>query len=130
MTLFKNVTSLVAMAAALFLTVGQASADFKEDYTAAAFETAQNGNKHIVIEVFKQGCGTCKAQKPSLDAARAQYPNAVFLKIDFENNAAAVERFKLIKQSTIIVFKGSDEVARSVGETDRAKILDSISKGA
>ncbi len=121
--------SAFAIALAVVLSVGQALAEFKEDYTASAFEAAQSNNKHIVIEVFKKGCGTCAAQQPSLQDARAQYPDAVFLKFDFANNNQAVTRFKVVKQSTIIVFKGIDEVARLVGETDRAKILAAIGKG-
>lgn len=123
-------TVFAAVVVALGLVAGQVKAEFKANYTAAAFETAQGKNRHIVVEVFKQGCGTCKAQQPSLDAARAQYPDAVFLKFDFANNQTAVTRFKVVKQSTIIVFKGQDEVARLIGETDRGKILSAIAKGA
>lgn len=113
----------------LALVTGHAAAEFKANYTADVFETAQNENKHIVVEVFKRGCGTCKAQQPSLEAARVEYPEALFLKFDFANNDEAVKRFEVVKQSTIIVFKGQEEVARLVGETDKGKILGAIGKG-
>jgi hypothetical protein len=35
-----------------------------------------------------------------------------------------------VKQSTIIVYKGSKEVARLVGETDSDAIVAAIAKGA
>ena len=105
-----------------------AAAEMKT-FESGAFNTAQSDQKHIVIEVFKEGCGTCAAQQPSLAAARETYPDAVFMKIDFEGDTDAVNKFKVVKQSTIIVFKGDDEVARIVGETDRDAILGAIAKG-
>lgn len=108
----------------------EARAEFKETYTKATFETALNDGKHVVVEVFKHGCGTCKAQQPALQEAKKDYPNAVFLAVDFASNDKAVARFKVIKQSTIIVFKDGDEVARLVGETAKDKILGAIAKGA
>lgn len=98
-------------------------------YEPGAFTAAQSDQKHIVVEVFKKGCGTCAAQQPSLAAARENYPDAVFMKIDFQGDEKAVEKFRIAKQSTIIVFKGKDEVARLVGETDRDAILGAIAKG-
>ncbi|MGH1419634.1 MAG: thioredoxin family protein [Hyphomicrobiaceae bacterium] len=99
-------------------------------YTPAAFKQAQADSKHIIIEVFKKGCGTCAAQQPSLKEARSQYPDAAFFKFDFVNDKSAVEQFKVVKQSTIIVFKGKDEVARIVGETQKDAILGAVAKGA
>lgn len=121
--------NIFAIIAALFLTIGQAAAEFKEDYSSTAFDTAQKSGKHIVVEVFKQGCGTCAAQQPALKEARKQYPNAVFLAFDFASNLDAVRKFRVVKQSTIIVFKGDDEVARLIGETNQDKILGAIGKG-
>lgn len=120
------------LAAILISIIGTAAAfaEFTANYSPTKFKAAQSENLHIVIEVFKQGCGTCKAQQPSLEAARAKFPDAVFLKFDFANDEAAVKQFEVVKQSTIIVFKGTKEVARLVGETDREKIVSAISKGA
>ncbi|MEL7047987.1 MAG: thioredoxin family protein [Pseudomonadota bacterium] len=127
---FGKIFGVLAVALAFAMTAGHVSAEFKEDYSSAAFEQAQADGKHIVVEVFKQGCGTCAAQQPALEAARAAHPDAVFLKFDFVNNTEAVKRFKVVKQSTIIVFKGNDELARVIGETDKDKLLDLIKQGA
>lgn len=99
-------------------------------YTDAAFKNAQAANKLIVVEVFKTGCPTCKLQQPGLKEARARFPDATFLKVDFENDAGPVKMFKAVKQSTIIVYKGKQEVARSVGETETGAIVGLIEKGA
>ncbi len=99
-------------------------------YEAAMFDKAQSENSHIVVEVFKKGCPTCAAQQPGLKAAKEKFPDALFVTVDFEGDSAPVERFKAVKQSTIIVFKGAEEVARIVGETDSDAILATIAKGA
>lgn len=98
-------------------------------YQPAEFASAQQQQKHVIIEVFKRGCSTCAAQQPALEKARQQFPDAVFMKVDFEHDADAVAKFKAVKQSTIIVFKGSAEVDRLVGVTDQAAILAAIGKG-
>jgi thiol-disulfide isomerase/thioredoxin len=99
-------------------------------YHAAEFTAAQQQQKHVIIEVFKKGCPTCAAQQPALEAARKQFPDAVFMIIDFQRDTDAVTQFKVVKQSTILVFKGGTEVARLVGETDQTAILTAIAKGA
>ncbi len=102
----------------------------KATYEAAMFDKAQADNQHIVVEVFKKGCPTCAAQQPGLKAAKEKFPKAAFVTVDFNGDAAPIERFKAVKQSTIIVYKGSKEVSRIVGETDAEAIVAAIAKGA
>ncbi len=125
---FAAIALIASLVTAAFAAGGAKEVDVKT-YEPAAFAQAQADQKHIIIEVFKKGCGTCAAQQPSLEAARAEYPNAVFMKFDFVNDQNAVKEFKVVKQSTIIVFKGKEEVARLVGETKREAILGAIAKG-
>lgn len=119
----------LALAGLLALSAQAAIAKDAAIYQPAEFATAQKQQKHVIIEVFKRGCSTCAAQQPALEKARQQYPDAVFMKVDFEHDAEAVTKFKAVKQSTIIVFKGSAEVDRLVGVTDQAAILAAIGKG-
>ena len=102
----------------------------KATYEAAMFDKAQAANQHIVVEVFKKGCPTCAAQQPGLNSAKAKFPNATFVSVDFLGDADPKKRFQAAKQSTIIVYKGSKEVARLVGETDSDAIVAAIAKGA
>lgn len=125
-------TSIAAALTGLALAfVAPASAmEQKATYEAAMFDKAQTDNQHIVVEVFKKGCPTCAAQQPGLNSAKAKFPNATFVTVDFLGDADPVKRFQAVKQSTIIVYKGSKEVARLVGETDSDAIVAAIAKGA
>ena len=99
------------------------------DFTATIFEDAQAADKHIVIDVWKKGCPTCKAQHPTLQEARVKYPNAIFLKVNFETQKDVVKSFDVVKQSTIIVFNGTEETGRVLGETNQEKLLSLIATG-
>ena len=102
----------------------------KTTFTNEIFADAQTAGKHIVIDVWKKGCPTCRVQSPSLEEARTLYPDAVFLKVDFENQKDVVAGFNVSKQSTIIVFDGTMETGRVLGETNRDKLIALIATGA
>lgn len=126
-----NLFKLPAIALALMvISISAYALEGSSAYQPAAFEEAQQANKMIVIDVYKDGCGTCEKQKPALKAARDTYPDATFFRVDFASDKEAVKKFKAVKQSTIIVFKGSEEKGRVLGETDTDKILAMIAKGA
>jgi thiol-disulfide isomerase/thioredoxin len=130
MTAIRSVLAAVVATLALAFTAPAIAMEQKATYQAAVFDKAQADNQHIVVEVFKKGCPTCAAQQPGLKAAKEKFPNATFVTVDFDGDADPVTRFKAVKQSTIIVFKGSQEVARLVGETDADAIVTAIAKGA
>ena len=124
------ITRPLVVLALIFTSFATFALEGASHYNADAFQKAQNSNKMIVVDVYKDGCGTCAKQKPALEAARSQYPDAEFFRVDFVNDKQAVKKFKAIKQSTIIVFKGTEERGRVLGETDQEKILAMIAKGA
>jgi thioredoxin 1 len=130
--MFLSRLSALAAAAALAFTVSLSNTQAMDAslYDAAAFDMAQAQEQHIVVEVFKTGCPTCKLQQPGLKAARDKFPGAKFVKVDFDGASEPVKRFNAVKQSTIIVFKGKTEVARIVGETNAEAIVATIAKGA
>ncbi len=105
------------------------AAEGVQDYNKVDFDKAQANNQMIVVDIYKDGCGTCAKQEPALADARVKYPNAVFFRVDFANDDDAVKRFRAIKQSTIIVYRGNDERGRSLGETNHGKILSLIAQG-
>lgn len=125
--MFKSIAALFLIVA--FSSVALAS-EGAEKYSLSSFSEAQNQGKMIVVDIYKDGCGTCASQKPALDAARKMYPDAEFFRVDFASDKAAVEKFRAVKQSTIIVYKGDQERGRLMGETNKDKILSMISNGA
>lgn len=90
-----------------------------EPFDAAAFEAAQAAGRPILVEVSAPWCPICRAQKPIVGALAAQprFKDLAVFEIDFDSQKALLRRFDARMQSTLIMFRGRDEVGRSAGET-------------
>jgi thioredoxin 1 len=116
----------VLAVAALFASLGAASAA-EQAFTAAAFSAAQKAGKSIVVHIYAPWCPTCRAQEPILHKLEAD-PKITAFRVDFDSQKNVVRSLNATNQSTIIVFKGDDEVGRSVGETDPQAIATLVNK--
>ena len=83
------------------------------------FDSLTGSGQAVVIDVSATWCPTCKAQKPILDAQMKQpaYKHVTLLTLDFDANKPTLKNFKVVRQSTLIAFKGAKEVGRSIGDT-------------
>ncbi|KAB2910464.1 MAG: thioredoxin family protein [Hyphomicrobiaceae bacterium] len=99
-------------------------------FTQAAFEAAQKAGRPILVDISASWCSTCKAQKPILSALSKSetFKDFVMLEVDFDSQKDVVRALKARNQSTLIVFKGINEVGRSVGDTDPDSIEALLSK--
>jgi thioredoxin 1 len=117
----RKVLGLAAMA---FVTAAPAHAAGVTPYTRAAFEAAQKDGKSILVEIHASWCPTCKAQDPIINGllGSAKFKDMVAFRIDFDSQKDEVRAMGAQTQSTLIAFKGAQEMARSVGDTDPASI--------
>jgi thioredoxin 1 len=115
---------------ATMLVAPAAFAAEKIDYSAAAFDAAQQAGKSILVEIHATWCPTCKAQAPILSALEksAKFKDLLVVHVDFDSQKDAVRRFGARMQSTLITFKGSKETARSVADTDPNSIAALLAK--
>ena len=100
-------------------------------YNEAEFMMAQKKGKTIVVDVYADWCPTCRAQAPILEELRQERHggDVLFVKVNFDEEKAFLRAHRIPRQSTVLVFKGMDEVARSVAETNRTR-LRSVVQGA
>jgi thioredoxin len=119
----RHVLGAFALTAALSLSPA-ASAMGKKPFDAKAFAAAQSAGKSILLEVHAPWCPTCKAQTPILSrlSKEPKFKNMVRFNIDFDSQKALLRKFNVRMQSTLIVFKGSQEAGRSTGDTKAASI--------
>jgi len=117
---------LSAATAAALLTSTAAFATEEQPFTRQAFQAAQNSGKSILVEIHASWCPTCQAQKPILGKlfADPKFKNLAVFRVDFDAQKDEVRNFKARIQSTLITFKGTEEVARSVGDTNPDSIAD------
>jgi len=101
-----------------------ARADSAVPFSAEAFKAAQASGSPILIEIHADWCPTCKAQNPILDklTSNAKFKDLKVFRVDFDAMKPVVRQFGAQMQSTLIVFKGSAEQGRSVGDTKEASI--------
>jgi thioredoxin 1 len=117
--------ALLASATAMLASATAIAAE-EQPFTRQAFLAAQGAGKSILVEIHASWCPTCQAQKPILGKlfADPKFKNMVVFRVDFDSQKDEVRNFKARIQSTLITFKGREEVARSVGDTNAESIAD------
>ena len=98
-------------------------------FSAAAFAAAQAADKPILVEVSAPWCPVCRVQKPILARLLAdpRFAEYVPFEIDFDTRKDALRIVNARVQSTLIVFRGKDEIGRSLGDTNPASIENLLS---
>ena len=112
------------------ITCFSASADEKENnFTTKIFEEAKANGKTIVVNSYETWCGTCAKQTKILNQAEKKFKDIIFLSYEQSKNKDVAKKLSIDFWTTIVVYKGNDEVARIIGETDKKTIYSAIEKG-
>ncbi|MEP9349958.1 thioredoxin family protein [Xanthobacter sp. KR7-225] len=93
-------------------------------FSPEAFAAAKATGKPVLVDVFAPWCPTCRAQRPILLELRKdpKFKDLIILEVDFDTQKEALRALKVQSQSTLIVFRGETERARSVGDTRKPAI--------
>lgn len=96
----------------------------------APFNAAQKAGKPILVVVYAEWCPTCRKQDPAVETLMKTPEFAGFevFRVDFDMQDEVLEAFRVRKQSTLLVFRGDKEVARSTGETRPEAIAQMLRK--
>lgn len=116
---------VLLVSSVLFSAPSLASQPFDE----AAFALAQKADKPILVDVTASWCPVCQMQGRIIEKLEAENPQLVVFAVDFDNSPDVLARFGVIYQSTLIVFRGPNEVARSIGDTDEDRIAAMVGEG-
>lgn len=115
---------LFAAPVAALMMVAPALAGSFQPYKKADFDKLVASGQPVLVHVHADWCPTCKRQLTVLGPMLNDPANAKLtaVTVDFDKETAFKQANKIGGQSTLIVFKGGKEVARSVGATDAAAI--------
>lgn len=113
-----------AGASALAIAARPALAAPARPFVLAEFRAAQEADKAILIDITASWCPTCRIQKPILVRllTSARFAAMVAFEIDFDKQKEFVRLMDTRMQSTLIAWRGADEMGRTVGDTNPVSI--------
>jgi thiol-disulfide isomerase/thioredoxin len=119
----------------LALSTGTAAAQelhIKTPFTPERFAALQEQNALVLLDVFATWCPTCAQQQKVLVAYRALHPDVPLhiLTIDFDNQKEFVRKYGAPRQSTLILYRGEEQVWFGVAETRAEVIFAELNKAA
>ncbi|WP_049722924.1 thioredoxin family protein [Gilvimarinus polysaccharolyticus] len=121
---FAPITALLV----LFSITLSADALEAESFTKERFEALQAEGAPILVDVYATWCPTCAKQRKVLETYQSANPDSklVILEVDFDDQKEWVKHFKAPRQSTLLLFDGTEQVWFSVAETREDKIFAAI----
>ncbi len=89
------------------------------------FDKAQLDGKVVIVSSWIKYCSSCASQMKVLDKAKNDFDNIEYFAFDVTNKEIA-ELFDVQYQTTLLIFKDSKLVYRSIGETTKDLIYKAI----
>ena len=113
----------------LFICISANAVEKKTNFSIETLEKAKASGKTIVINSYEIWCGTCSKQTKILDQAEKEFNEIIFLSYEQSKNKDIAKKLGIKHWTTIVVYKGSDEIYRIIGQTDKETIYSAIKKG-
>jgi len=118
-----NILPRLTAALTFSLAAGFASALDSQAYSAQALNDAQQAGKPVALHFHADWCPTCRAQEKAFNDLKADKSLALtILVVNYDRERALKQKLGVRTQSTVIVYRGSQETARVAGETDPVKL--------
>lgn len=94
-------------------------------FTEQAWQELQAQGQIILVDISADWCPTCKVQEKILNAYFNENPDSKIklLNVNFDTQKEWVTYFKAPRQSTLLIYKGSERKWFSVAETNKDKIF-------
>ncbi len=105
------------------------AADKYTNFSLNSLKDVKASGKTIVINSYEPWCWSCRKQDKVLINAKKEFKDVVFLTYQQGKNKDIAEELNVSVRTTIVVFKGSKEVARIIGQTGEQEIYSAIKKG-
>ena len=104
----------------------------KTTFDKELFNKAQSEGKIVVVSSWMKYCSSCANQMKVLQKAKKQgelldikFDNVKYFSFDVTNSEIA-NLFNVQYQTTLLIFKGNQEVYRSIGETTEDLIYEAL----
>ena len=89
------------------------------------FDKAQSDGKIVIVSSWIKYCTSCASQMKVLNKAKNEFDNIEYFTFDITNKEIA-KFFDVQYQTTLLIYKNSKLVYRSIGETSKDLIYKAI----
>lgn len=115
---------LLASCLPVFFAVGTAHALEIQPFDATRLQQAQAAGKPVALHFHATWCPTCRAQEQAFKSLQSDpvLKSATVLVVDYDKERELKRTLGIRSQSTIVVYKGGQEVTRVAGETQAPKL--------
>ena len=113
----------------LLISTSSFAGEYETNFNIEKFNFAQKNGKIVVIHSWNKSCSTCARQKPILEKAKKDFENVIFMNFEQTKNKDIAELLKIDYWTTIVVYKGNNELAREIGLYNKKGIYNLIKKG-
>lgn len=87
-------------------------------YSAQALADAEKAGQPVALHFHADWCPTCRAQDKTLESMKSEKGlDLTILQVNYDTEKDLKKRFNVRTQSTMVVLKGTKEVARLAGDT-------------
>ena len=99
------------------------------NFTFEKFEKAQQEGKTIVVNAWNKTCMTCAKQSKVFADAVNDFKDVEFLFYEQTKHKDIAKNLNIKFWTTIVVYKGHNEISRKIGLTKKEAIYQLINKG-
>jgi len=139
--MLQRTTPALALLGLLFLAAcgntasdsGEAAAALSaEPFSAERFAALQAEEALVLVDIAADWCPTCKKQHQILARYQAERPEVDLhiLQVDFDQQKEWVTHFKAPRQSTLLLYRGDQQLWFSVAETRDDRIFEALDTAA
>jgi len=89
-------------------------------------ETVEKDGVIAVVDFYADWCGPCKMFAPVFEELAGENSDAVFAKVNVDNEEDIAIKYGVMSIPTVVVLKNGNEIARNVGLAGKQKICDMI----
>ena len=98
------------------------------ELTKENFEEVVTSNDIVVVDYWAEWCGPCKSFGPVFEKVSEDFPNAVFAKVDTENEQEIASFFQIRSIPTLMIFREKVIVFPQPGALPEGALRDVVTK--
>ncbi len=88
------------------------------------FDELIKGDKKVVCDFFATWCGPCKMLAPVMEEVSESFGDAVFVKVDIDENAELAVRYGIMSIPLVAVFENGEIKAKTLGYMSKTEAED------